>query len=69
MAIKGFKYDLSLRRHLAHLPARQISQLTLDAVANSVADGRNILRKEDFQKWLFDDEVAAESGVKRNYTH
>lgn len=67
--IKGFKLDVSLRRQLAHLPARQISQLTLDAIANSVADGRNILHKDDFPNWLFADDVSAKTDDKRSYTH
>lgn len=68
--VKGFKLDVSLRRHLAHLPARKISQLTLDAVAHAVAAHRRELRLEDFPRWLFDDDdVAGESQTKPNYLH
>jgi len=70
IAVKGFKLDVSLRRHLAHLPARQISQLTLEAVANAVAAGRKELRLDDFPRWLFDDDDAAgESNSTPNYLH
>jgi hypothetical protein len=44
-----------MRRHLAHLPARQIWQLTLEALAKAVSAKRNVLNKEDFPVWLFDE--------------
>ncbi|HAL38186.1 MAG TPA: hypothetical protein DCP03_08725 [Polaromonas sp.] len=70
VAVKGFKTDVSLRRHLAHLPARQISQLTLEAVANAVAAGRKELKLDDFPRWLFDDDDATgESSTTPNYLH
>jgi ATP-dependent Lon protease len=53
VGIKGFKPDVSLRRHLAHLPARQIWQLTLEAVANAVAADRKELRQVDFPVLAF----------------
>lgn len=71
VAVKGFKTDVSLRRHLAHLPARQISQLTLEAVANAVAANRMVLRQEDFPRWLFDDgdDDDDESSTTPKYFH
>lgn len=69
VAVKGFKTNVSLRRHLAHLPARQISQLTLEAVANAVAANRNELYQEDFPPWLFDDVEGAKVRAKLNYIH
>lgn len=68
LGVKGFKADVSLRRHLAHLPARQISQLTLEAVARAVAAHRRELRPEDFPPWLFDDD-ASDSSTPLNYLH
>lgn len=67
--VKGFKSDVSLRRHLAHLPARQISQLTLEAVAHAVAANRFVLRPEDFPRWLFDDDATVKTEVKPSYKH
>jgi ATP-dependent Lon protease len=55
VGVKGFQTDVSMRRHLAHLPARQIWQLTLEALAKAVSASRNVLRKEDFPLWLFDE--------------
>lgn len=69
VAVKGFKADVSLRRHLAHLPARQISQLTLEAVAHAVAANRFVLRPEDFPRWLFDDDATVKAEVKPSYRH
>ncbi|MDD3937579.1 AAA family ATPase [Rhodoferax sp.] len=69
LGIKGFKPDVSLRRHLAHLPARQISQLTLEAVANAVAADRKELRQVDFPRWLFEDEARGQGGKVRQYLH
>jgi ATP-dependent Lon protease len=54
VGVRGFDLDVSLRRHLAHLPARQISQLTTQALARAVASGRRSLSREDFPRWLFD---------------
>lgn len=67
VGIKGFKPDVSLRRHLAHLPARQIYQLTLEAVANAVAADRKELCQVDFPGWLFEDEAGAKE--RANYIH
>ena len=58
-----------LRRHLAHLPARQIFQLTLDAIANAVAADRKELRREDFPGWLFEDEASGQGGKVTQYLH
>ena len=69
VAVKGFKPDVSLRRHLAHLPARQISQLTLEAVANAVTANRKQLRQQDFPRWLLDDTAADETSVATKYLH
>ena len=69
VGIKGFKPDVSLRRHLAHLPARQIFQLTLDAIANAVAADRKELRRVDFPGWLFEDETKGQGSVVRQYLH
>ena len=69
VGIKGFKPDVSLRRHLAHLPARQIFQLTLDAIANAVAADRKELRQGDFPGWLFEDEASGQGGKVRQYLH
>ena len=69
VGVKGFKTDVSMRRHLAHLPARQIQQLTLDAMAHAVADGRNTLRPDDFQPWLFDDVEDTGKTATPNYLH
>jgi hypothetical protein len=69
VGIKGFKADVSLRRHLAHLPARQISQLTLEALANAVAAGRKALRLEDLPKWLQEDELDGQRGSVTSYLH
>lgn len=69
VAVKGFLLDVTLRRHLAHLPARQISQLTLEAVALAVAANRLVLRQEDFPRWLFDDDAIVKTGVKPSYRH
>lgn len=69
VGIKGFKPDVSLRRHLAHLPARQIYQLTLEAVANAVAADRKELRQVDFPGWLFEDGVSGQGGKVRQYLH
>ena len=69
VGIKGFKPDVSLRRHLAHLPARQIFQLTLDAIANAVAADRKELCQVDFPGWLFEDEAGANERARSNYIH
>jgi ATP-dependent Lon protease len=69
VGIKGFKPDVSLRRHLAHLPARQIYQLTLDAIANAVAADRKELRRVDFPGWLFEDEAGGQGGKVAQYLH
>lgn len=69
VGIKGFKPDVSLRRHLAHLPARQIFQLTLDAIANAVAAERKELRQVDFPGWLFEDEAGANERARSKYIH
>jgi ATP-dependent Lon protease len=69
VGIKGFKPDVSLRRHLAHLPARQIFQLTLDAIANAVAADRKELRKVDFPGWLFEDMASGQGGKVKQYLH
>lgn len=69
VGIKGFKPDVSLRRHLAHLPARQIFQLTLDAIANAVAADRKELRRVDFPGWLFEDEARGQGGKVKQYLH
>ena len=68
VGVKGFSLDVSLRRHLAHLPARHIQQLTLEAVAHAVADERRDLRQGDFPPWLFDGDGDAIT-VKPNYLH
>lgn len=68
VGVQGFKTDVSLRRHLAHLPARHIQQLTLQAVAHAVADERRELRQGDFPPWLFDGDGEAIT-VKPNYLH
>ncbi len=67
VGVKGFKPDVSMRRYLAHLPARQIWQLTREAMANAVTDKRNALCEADFPHWLFDD--AAEPGKAPTYLH
>jgi ATP-dependent Lon protease len=54
IAIKGFSTDVSLRRHMAHLPARQIWQLTREAMGKAVARGRKHLVSEDLPEWLFE---------------
>lgn len=54
VGVRGFDLDVSLRRHLAHLPARQISQLTTQALARAVSSGRRSLSQGDFPRWLFD---------------
>jgi len=69
VGIRGFKPDVSLRRHLAHLPARQISQLTLEAVAHAVAAERKELQKGDLPRWLFDPEATGESSTPPQYMH
>lgn len=69
VGIKGFKPDVSLRRHLAHLPARQIYQLTLEAVANAVAADRKELRQVDFPGWLFEDEARGQGSKVKQYLH
>jgi ATP-dependent Lon protease len=69
VGIKGFKPDVSLRRHLAHLPARQIFQLTLEAVANAVAADRKELRQVDFPGWLFEDGASGQGGKVTQYLH
>lgn len=69
VAVKGFRLDVSLRRHLAHLPARQISQLTLEGVANAVAANRRELHQQDFPRWLFDEDADVDSGVNTSYLH
>lgn len=53
--IRGFCLDASLRRHVAHLPARQIYQLTQEAVALATAAGRKSLQANDFPRWVMDD--------------
>ena len=65
--VRGFKTEVCLRRHLAHLPARKISQLTLKAVANAVAANRRDLRQADFPRWLFDDDAVGESNTTPYY--
>lgn len=69
VAIKGFQPDVSLRRHLAHLSARQISQLTLEALAHAVAANRRELHQQDFPRWLFDEDATVNSGVDPTYIH
>jgi ATP-dependent Lon protease len=69
VAVKGFKPDVSLRRHLAHLPARQIWQFTLEAIANAVAANRKQLQQQDFPRWLFDDAAADENSPPPKYIH
>ena len=69
VGIKGFKPDVSLRRSLAHLPARQIWQLTLEAVANAVAADRKELRQVDFPRWLFDDDASGQGSAVTQYLH
>jgi len=69
VAVKGFKPDVSLRRHLAHLPARQIWQFTLEAIANAVAANRKVLQQQDFPRWLFDDAAANEASAATKYLH
>lgn len=69
VAVKGFKPDVSLRRHLAHLPARQIWQFTLEAIANAVAANRKELRQQDFPRWLFDETATDETSSPTNYLH
>ena len=69
VGITGFKPDVSLRRHLAHLSARQISQLTLEAVAHAVAAQRKELQKGNFPRWLFDPEATGESSTPPHYMH
>lgn len=54
VAIKDFSTDVSLRRHMAHLPARQIWQLTREAMGRAVVQGRKHLVSEDLPEWLFD---------------
>lgn len=68
VGLKDFSLDVSLRRHLAHLPARQIQQITLEAVAHAVADERRELRQGDFPPWLFDGYGDATTD-KPNYLH
>lgn len=67
VAVKGFRLDVSLRRRLAHLPARQISQLTLEAVAHAVAANRRELHQQDFPRWLFEGDATAKSSVNPTY--
>ena len=69
VGIRGFNADVSLRRHLAHLPARQIHQLTLEAVANAVAADRKELRQVGFPGWLVEDEASGQGGKDRQYLH
>lgn len=52
--IRGFSTDVGLRRHLAHLPARQIWQLTREAMGRAVSSGRKQLRAQDLPQWLVD---------------
>jgi ATP-dependent Lon protease len=69
VAVKGFKPDVSLRRHLAHLPARQIWQFTLEAIANAVAANRKQLQQQDFPRWLFDDTATDQTSTPPKYLH
>jgi AAA+ superfamily predicted ATPase len=55
IAIKDFSTDVSLRRHMAHLPARQIWQLTREAMGRAVTQGRKHLVSDDLPKWLFEE--------------
>lgn len=52
--IQGFSTDVRLRRHLAHLPARQIWQLTREAMGRAVSSGRKQLQAQDLPPWLVD---------------
>lgn len=52
--IQGFSTDVGLRRHLAHLPARQIWQLTREAMGRAVSSGRKQLQAQDLPPWLLD---------------
>jgi len=67
VGVRGFDLDVSLRRHLAHLPARQIWQLTTQALARAVSSGRHSLSQEDFPRWLFDQTDGPE--VAPTYLH
>lgn len=69
VAVKGFRPDVSLRRHLAHLPARQIWQFTLEAVANAVAAKRKQLQQQDFPRWLSDETATDEASAPPKYLH
>jgi ATP-dependent Lon protease len=69
VAVKGFKPDVSLRRHLAHLPARQIWQFTLEGIANALAANRKQLQQQDFPRWLFDDTATNETSAPPKYFH
>lgn len=48
-------FDRRICRYVAHLPARRIFQLTLDAVAKVVTEGRSRLEKRDLPAELLDD--------------
>lgn len=56
VGVKGFSKDVAMHRHLAHLPARQIFQLTQDALGKAVAAGRSAFARNDFPSWLFEDQ-------------
>ena len=68
VAITDFSTDVSLRRHMAHLPARQIWQLTREAMGRAVTQGRKHLVSDDLPKWLFE-EASVDSQTPAHRLH
>jgi ATP-dependent Lon protease len=66
--ITGFSTNVSIKRHLAHLPARQIWQLTLDAMAKAVTQERRHLLVEDLPAWLLEPQEG-EPDARQTWMH
>jgi ATP-dependent Lon protease len=67
VAVPGFRIETNrLERDLAHLPARQIQQITREAMARALKAGRKHLERRDLPPGVLDDES---DGRSSGYLH
>jgi ATP-dependent Lon protease len=67
VAVPGFRVETNrLERDLAHLPARQIQQITREAMARALKAGRKHLERQDLPPDVLDDDT---DGRSSGYLH
>lgn len=68
--VRGFdSRDGSLARYLAHLTARQISQVVLEAMAHAIKAGRRSLDRQDLPAWVSSEEESGSVTSVQRYLH